>query len=474
MGAQVLPCYRVPALIVSLLCVVATLIAADEGPVSIALNVIFWLSLFAFVSAHGLLSRLWRFLPLTLLYYLTFYFNREVVEMWDKILNSDTPRYLLEATTFRVQTRHLGFPVMTFPYVAVNRLGSTLFGVSNGGREFLYLQLALAGTLGATLVHALLLQHQSATRRWLQARATVVAYLFALSFAVWALSSVIDTFIVSTMLLLMFVLELRHFFVTQSTISCVTLALITVVALSMSLENAYFIGLFGVALTYQYIRGQRRSIGMHCVLYMAIAIVVIILILQIAAVAGGPDFYRTSGDDRFARPSANPIENLYRYTRRFVDFTGAISAKEMIMVSVRVWVMGIAAQHGTPVDRYSGIDSKTLTRIGNLVYLGLIVAVVLVSVHGLMRRLPADLLLVVMVLIATVMIRYGFLLIYARAENVLFATPSIAAFWLLIGLGLNQHSEIVGQRQQTVIVTLLIVLAMFLLMNNGYYLLHIA
>ena len=80
-------------------------------------------------------SRPGLFLPLTLLYYFTFYFNRELVEIWDKILNSDTPRYLEEAASFRVQARHLGFPIVTFPYVATNRLGSTLFGAPSRVRE---------------------------------------------------------------------------------------------------------------------------------------------------------------------------------------------------------------------------------------------------------------------------------------------------------------------------------------------------
>jgi hypothetical protein len=462
---------RAATLLAALFCVVATLVAADQGVLSIALNLGFWLCVFALASAHAPLSQLRLFLPLTLLFYSTFYFNREVVEIWDKILNSDTPRYLLEAKTFRTQTRHLGFPVITFPYVAVNRLGSTLFGLSNLGREFLYLQVALAGTLGATLIHATLLQYESSTSRLPRIRAVLVAYVFALSFAVWSLSSVIDTFMVSSMLLLMFLLDLRYFFLTESTISCVTLALITVVALLISLENVYFIGLFGLALTYRYVCGHRRWIVKHGLLYLTIAVVTFALVLQIAALAAGPDFYRTSGDASFPAPSTNLKDNLYRYIRRFVDLEGALSVWEAMRVGFRTWVMAITAQQDVPVEDYV-IPSRRLTT-GNLVYFSLVLPLVVVGMRGLMRRLPRHVRFMVIVLIGMLMIRYVFMLVYARDQNALFATPSIAGFWLLIGLGLSQHSDTVRRWGERVVVAVLTILGIFLLINNGYYLLHI-
>jgi hypothetical protein len=113
------------------------------------------------------------FLPLAPLFYFTFFFNRELVENWDKILSSDTPRYLLEATSVRIQTRHLGFPVITFPYVALNRLGSPLFDLPSRERERLYLQVAVAGTLATTLLYATLLEYERSLFRWARIRATL-------------------------------------------------------------------------------------------------------------------------------------------------------------------------------------------------------------------------------------------------------------------------------------------------------------
>ena len=463
---------RLAALLATLLCVVATLVAADRGLLSILFNVVFWLSVFALVSTYTPLSQLRWFLPLTLLYFFTFYFNREVVEIWDKILNSDTPRYLQEAAAFRVQARHIGFPVVTFPYLTVNRLGSTLFGASNLGREFLYLQVALVGTIAAALIQATLLQRPSSPSPWLRVRALLVSYLFALSFAVWSLSSVIETFVLSTMLLLVFLLELRHFFLTESRIPCVTLALTTVVALLISLENLYFMGLFGLTLAYQYARGHRRWIATDCVLYLAIAVLTFALILQVAAVASGPAFYRTRGDESFPTPSTNVGENLYRFARRFVDLEGALSLRKVIGVGFRVWVTGVTAQQGAPVEHYV-IRSGRLTT-ANVVYVSLMLPLALVSIRGLARPLPKDVLFVVIVLIGMLTMRHVFMLVYARDQNMLFAPPSIAGLWLLIGLGLNQHSGIVKQRHEKVIVALLFILGIFLLVNNGYYLFHVA
>lgn len=463
---------RVVALVAALICIIATLLLADDSLVSIALNLAFWVSIIVVALGHVTPSRLGLFLPLTLLYYFTFYFNRELVEIWDKILNSDTPRYLEEAASFRVQARHLGFPIVTFPYVATNRLGSTLFGAPNLGREFLYLQLGFAGTMVATLIYTLVSDHQSAVSRWRRVRPLLVAYLFALSFAAWALSSVIDTFIVSTMILLMSLPDFRHYFLTGSTMSCVILALLTTIALSVSLENVYLIGLFGLTLTYQYICGHRQRIGIHCLLYTIITVVTFTLILQVAAVAGGPAFYRTSGDKSFPTPSTNIGENLYRFTRRFVDIEGTMSVRVLREVTFRVGVMAITAQQGTPVDQY-GIDPKMLTTASTIVYFSLLLPVLVASAYGLVRRQPPEVRFAVIFLIGALTIRHLFLLIYARNENVLFAVPSLAGFWLLVGLGLNRYSDIVNHRYERVITTLLILLAVFLLMNNGYYLIHI-
>jgi hypothetical protein len=470
--SQLLTYKRVAALVAALLCVVVTLVAANQGVLAIGLNLVFWLCILTFASTQASVSQLRLFLPLTLLFYFTFYFNREVVETWDKILNSDTPRHLLEATTLRAQARHLGFPVITFPYVAVNRLGSTLLKISNLGREFLYLQVALAGTVAATLLRATLLQYERPAARWPRIRAALVAYVFALSFAVWSLSSVIDTFMVSTMLLLMFLLDLRHFVLTKSTISCVTLALITVIALLISLENVYFIGLFGLALAYEYVRGHTRWIVKYGSLYLTIVLLTFVLILQSAAVAAGPSFYRTSGDERFPAASTNLVDNLYRYTRRFVDLQGALEVRRAMGVVFKTWVMAISAQHDASIENYV-VPSRKLTT-GNLVYFSLILPLVLVGMRGLVRRLPRDVLFMVIVLIGMLIIRYAFMLVYARGQNALFATPSIAGFWLLIGLGLSQYSDIVTGRREKVVAILLTVLGIFLLVNNGYYLLHIA
>src|SRR4029450_2296448 len=255
--------------------------------------------------------------------------------------------------------------------------------------------------------------------------------------------------------------DLRYFFLTESTISCVTLALITVVALLISLENVYFIGLFGLALTYRYVCGHRRWIVKHGLLYLTIAVVTFALVLQIAALAAGPDFYRTSGDASFPAPSTNLKDNLYRYIRRFVDLGGALSVWEAMRVGFRTWVMAITAQQDVPVEDYV-IPSRRLTT-GNLVYFSLVLPLVVVGMRGLMRRLPRHVRFMVIVLIGMLMIRYVFMLVYARDQNALFATPSIAGFWLLIGLGLSQHSDTVRRWGERVVVAVLTILGIFLL-----------
>jgi hypothetical protein len=202
---------RVGTSIVALLCIVVTVVATSHGAWIIALNLSFWACILALAFGHAAPSHLRLFVPLVPLFYFTFYFNRDVVEIWDKILNSDTPRYLMEAAALRTQTRHIGFPVITFPYVTVNRLGNSLLQLSNVGREFLYLQVAFAGTVAASLLYSTLLHYEQSGSRWPRIRAALVAYCFALSFAIWSLSSVVDTFMVSTMFLMMFLMKLRHF-----------------------------------------------------------------------------------------------------------------------------------------------------------------------------------------------------------------------------------------------------------------------
>ena len=371
--SQLVTYTRIAAPVAALSCVGVTVVATSQGVLAIALNVGFWLSVLALAFTQVQPSQLRLFLPLIPLFYFTFFFNRDVVETWDRVLHSDTPRYLLEATSARIQTRHLGFPVITFPYVAVNRLGSTLFDLPTLGREFLYLQVAAAGTLATTQLYATLLEGERSLFQWARIRAALIAYGFALSFAVWSLSSVVDTFMVSTMLLLMFLLGLRHFVSTESTVSCVTVALITVLALLISLENIYFVGLFGLGLAYEYVHARRRWIIKQGSLYVTIVVVTFALMLQSAAAAAGPAFYRTSGDERFTSSSTNLVQNLYRYTSRFVDLQGAFSARAAMGVGFKTSVMAITAQQQVPVEDY--VTPSRLFTIGNLTYFSLICTV---------------------------------------------------------------------------------------------------
>jgi hypothetical protein len=455
----------------ALCCVGLTIVAAGNGGLMVALNFGFWVCVLGLAFAHVPLSQLRLFLPLVPLFYFTFYFNRELVEVWDKILNSDTSRYLSEAATLRIQARHMGFPVISFPYATVNRFGSAMFQLSNVGREFLYLQIALAGAVASTLLYATIRQYERSPLPWPRIRAALVAYGFGLSFAVWSLSSVIDTVMFSTMLLLVFLLHLRHFVLTRSSVACVTVALITALAILISLENVYFVVLFGLALVPRFVRGPTPRIIRHASLYVAVVIATFGCLLQITAVTAGPGFYRTSGDEEFSSPSTDLAENLYRFSRRYVDLEATRSVLPAIGVAYKTWVMSVTAHQDALVENYV-IPARRLTK-GNVVYFSLILPLVLLSAHGLLRRHPKDIHFIVITVVGLLTIRYVFMLFYARNQNALFATPSIAGFWLLIGLGLSQHGAAVDGRTDKLVVLLLLTMSIFLLLNNGYYLLHI-
>ena len=127
---------------------VAATLSRPGPPTSVLANALFWVCLLRYlaVTERGFFAAPW-FLVLVPLFYLTFAAARPAVQLPDYVFNSDTERYLREAVSLRVQTRHIGFPVVIFPMASIRGVFSRRFGWPEGGREYLFLQSAFAGAL---------------------------------------------------------------------------------------------------------------------------------------------------------------------------------------------------------------------------------------------------------------------------------------------------------------------------------------
>jgi len=458
----------VAGLFVMVVCIIGAIILKKNSALCLIMNVLFWFCLgFLLTKDRGIRDNARYFIPLIPLYYLTFYFNRDVVELWDKIFNSDTPRYLAEATNSVIQVRHMGFPVLIFPYSFLNDVGLMLFNIPNLGREYLYIEIALIGTIAVTVFSRLVSCYESS-----RTITILASYSLALSLAFWSLSSVIDTFVVSTMLFMLFLLHVREYYETGSIERCISLALITVIALALSLENGYFVVLFGFALTYNKLVEKRMSNWAHGVLYLGIVALGFVLMLKIAEITVGPNFYHTSGDRKFAMPATNLVENLYHYTSRFLDVKGGMSVSELLKGGFRIFVMSVSAQHGTPVDQYY-IDSRMLLSVSSVGYISLSVAIIAMSVIGLIADGRREMRFLVSVILLAQAIRFMFTAVYNRQDSTLFSTPSLAMFWLLIGFGLNSYLGGAKRLSGRLSGIFLALVCGFLLVNNGWYLLGI-
>ena len=449
------------------------------GPYTALLfNLGFWAFLLALLRAQGLGWRDFRYLlPLPALYYVTFAGRRGLSSSYDMVLGADAARYLKEAAELTAGVRHLGYAVITWPYVALSRAGRLLGpeisdpagGYEAGGGplpepfglgvEYLHLQSALIGAIAVVLL-ARILGGLGAEgwRRW------GIAYGFGLSFSVWMLAGVLDPQIVSVMLLLLLLLGLLRYLEHPGETGWLEPCAICTLAVSMSIENLYMPLLFGVAWWMRRRPRSPRDFLEPALFALALAVALGTFLLA-AAAAAGPRLY-TVDMTRFGVPDGI-VSHLRVFTTLYLEIGPGLAPAELGRTAAQVFVMAVRAQPGVPVDRYR-FDAEALATPANGLYAALMVALVIVAAAGL-RRHDGRARAFIAVLVAGLVARQAFVSVYDRWESVLFSLPSLALLWLLLGIGIAA-APLEGRRERLLAATLMVLLALLIVSNAAYVL----
>ncbi|HEV8336313.1 MAG TPA: hypothetical protein VGR67_07870 [Candidatus Polarisedimenticolia bacterium] len=438
---------------------------------SLGCNLCFWAFFLAFLRRRGTFGRGFPpflfFLPL---FYLLSFFHRETTERMDYLFGSDMARYLKDALSFTTGPRHIGVSILTFPFKDLERLGEAL-GVPRLGHEYLYLQSALIGWIAVVLFHRALGAVAAAGLRRI---AFLLTCVFAFSLAILAFSSLFETFLASLMFLLLFLESAGRYARTGGVFEGAILALLTLLALSMSLENVYLAPVFVVTAVLRATRRGGTGILREAAVYAATLLVGFCLLVITARGSMGPAFYPTWEDKLFPSASANLATHMDHFLVFHSDFSRLLDPRAYLAGIYRFFVMSILAQPWRPVTAYMW-DLKNLRPLApaNLAYECLLLVLLVVSGRGLIQRLKDgdfETLFRVATLGSILVIRQTMVTFYAWRGCILFAPPSIMALWLLVGAGLLGKANQSGWSVRVAEIALLL-MALLLLGVNGAYLL---
>lgn len=425
-------------------------------------NVCFWLLLSMLLRAHGVGWRDCRyFLPLPLLYYVTFALQRDVASRYDLVLGADAALYVEKAASLAVGVRHAGYPIFTWAHTTVTDIGE-LVGLEQLGIEFLYLQFAIIGGLAVVLLYTLL--QDCGANAW---KSLAIAYAFGLSFSVWMLAGIVDTQIVSTMLLLLFLSSIGRYLRRPAGVGdWFAPCAISLLAATMSLEALYMPLLFAIAWL---ARGGRKSVRdlIDPVAYALTLLLLLGVLIAAAAAVTGVDFYAVDINRR--RPTEDLVTHLQRFEARYVDVGAGLAPAAAAATTFQVLVMAVRAQPGVPIDRYR-FSPGLLRDPVNWLYALLMAALASLAYAGL-RSPHLRVRGFEWVLIGGLVSRHLFVMVYDRQESVLFSLPSLVFMWLLLGIGIG--SAPLGQRRTRWLVGVLTVLLVLLVWSNGMYVLDI-
>lgn len=435
----------------------AAAVSRSDSSFALPFNALFWVSLLLTIRGlAGSLRALPLFVPFGILYFFTFLGRRELPERLNFLFDSDTFRHLKDlAPGLYVEARHLGYPVLTFPFNALKEfVGETV------ASEYLYLETAACGMFGAFLLFVLLRKE-----RVERVRAFLVSSLFACSIAVWTLSSVIDTYAVSVMLLFGFLILLKEYVERPVFRSCVLLALYAAVMLLISLENLYVLILVTSALLYARIRRQRTFRLRSMFLFEAIAITAVMSAMLLSERVMGPELYHTYEDNT----ATNVVESVTRWGSSFLHLENVWSPVQCGRVLFHVFVMAVTAQTGVSPEFYTLVPGL-LSRGENMIYYIVMSTILAMAFTGIRARKEWSSRLMIAILLILIAMRHVFMMVFGPNENVLFSLPSVAAFWVIIGLGLG-GMPVVSHRGGRMIDAMLAGAAMFLFFHNLQYLL---
>jgi hypothetical protein len=279
--------------------------------------------------------------------------------------------------------------------------------------------------------------------------ALLAALFFAFALAPWGLASAIDTYVVSVFLYLVFLFELRGYLRLEAR-TPVTLALVSGVALAVSLENVHlpllFLGLFAL------VRRPDSRPWIHAGIYAALGVAAPVACAWILELA--PSVEKVPGD-------------LLYHVSRFSSPSSLLDGTTLVRIAFHETIGSIVAQRGLPLAMYSrslppGVDAITA---GYAVLLGVIL--VLAARQARAAQLHRSPLL--WVLGATFVLRHAFLTSFAPSETILFSAPTIA----VLALGLGLAASALRGRTRLVYGAVLLALDVLLFVGNGDYLVRV-
>jgi hypothetical protein len=376
------------------------------------LGAAFWAALAAYLAtALKQVRGLAWFLPLVPLYGLThrlFLFGWKRVTLEQAIFGTDGQRFLGLARRWEVEGRHPAWSLFTFVGHPAEELGRWL-GVEGVGRFTVHLETALCGALAAWLVFRLCSLHAP------RVHALLSGWFFALALAIWAHAAVIDTYIVSVFLLLVFLWEAQAWSAGERE-RPVILGLVTGVLLGISLENAY-VPLLCVAL-HPLLSGARRS-WRSLLGYTGTA-------AGVYALLAGATFLVERG----AGVGADTAEQVGRY----LQLGKLFSPFNFVKVLFSETIGSVVAQHNALERRYYSLAIPRIPDAPTTAYV-VMCAALLAMALPFARRSELARWPLLYLLAGIFVVRHVFLMVFNPAESILFVGPSIAVLALALGWG---------------------------------------
>jgi len=399
----------------------ASLLPAGPPWMSSLATAVYWASIVATIAGldASILRRPWIAL-VAILYAATFAWNRGALLLPDYLFDTDTERYVREAVAHRIQVRHLGFPVHTFSYPALGLVG-------------LIVQSAVAGALLLATFDALLKRLGAGV-----AARTVTGVLFGASLSLWTLSSVVESFVPSALLLALTLVALVRWIEDPNRANALAIGALLLAGAGMSLENLYVL----VPVTAGALAARKPR---DLPLMLGIPVLGLALWIPLVSRAQGPGFYATWGDAGFSRPAGNVVENLEHFSAEYVQPARILSPRRHVETLWRVFVMSVRGEPGAEPSRYPARMTRwSFLDPGQLACAGLTLLLLVLAVPTIVRRgregSPAERGLLVACL-AVLLVRAVFLVVYAPTQSLLFALPSLLALDLLLGAGLRGRAR---------------------------------
>lgn len=454
LGRRIVSFVRRISLPIVVACMVAAIsMAAFRSAIAMGIiTLLFWAALLVYLGTfRGFLRGVVWFLPLLPLFYLTFFLDRRMGDTCC-VFGSDTPRFLNMAWRWGLEDRHIGWVLFTYAEQPFERF-LMLFGMQNVGHEIVYFQVALMSVIAVAGLFFLL-------SRFLRSRehCLLLSYVFALSLGTWSLATVVDTYIVSTAVFVLFLIVLMQYLHDGERGKSAELGFLTAFAWGLSLENMYFVTLFVVAFL---LLRKRWGLPWRDLLIYGSSI----------AVSYG---MMLSASHYAAAASPVKVANgVLSYIDRWSSFENLRSPFMFVNILFKTFVSGIVAQTHVTMDGYeSMVFSSVFHDPWNWPLYFFLLPLMLFAIVSLLVRGAPALRRWTLALLGTIVLRHFFMMYWTRgvkSENILFSVPTLVLSIFLLGWGISLYTE--KRRFLHLLSIGLTALVFFFFTHNGLYLL---